>query len=355
MIQSATDTLSTTLRSWVERWPSLDRLSPFDVALIEAAVGTDEFRRNLGAIQWAADRIDAFGRDGQRRIARQRRIEDFHDTRREVYGRCVSVLDQVGDRILWLGTARDTMRAFPMIDSSEPCIVVAGAPNVGKSALIAALSTGEPEIAAYPFTTRRLHVGHFVERRRVHQMVDTPGLLDRPMEQRNDIEMQAIAALSHVGDIVLFLIDVTETSETNLDSQLSLRSQIEQMLGESALITVVGKADLLDLEGWQAAFTAVEARLAAEAETAEVVGSNETPTTKAVAIGPSAREDAAPEPVLMHAPLSARAVSPLTGVGLEPLRKQMVEMIGATTTTERLELPEGWHVRRVTADRPPPE
>ena len=38
-------------------------------------------------------------------------------------------------------------------------------------------------------------------------MVDTPGLLDRPMVERNNIEMQAIAALENIGDVLLFLID----------------------------------------------------------------------------------------------------------------------------------------------------
>ena len=59
--------------------------------------------------------------------------------------------------------ARDTLRKLPSIDSSEPCIVVAGSPNVGKFTNFS-LSSGEPEIASYPFTTKQLHLGHlFIE------------------------------------------------------------------------------------------------------------------------------------------------------------------------------------------------
>ena len=32
MIQSSCDILETTLRKWISKWPSLDRLSPFDSA-----------------------------------------------------------------------------------------------------------------------------------------------------------------------------------------------------------------------------------------------------------------------------------------------------------------------------------
>ncbi len=393
MIQSAADTLSTTLRTWIARWPSLDRLSTFDVALIDAAIGCDLYRQNLGGLQWAADRIDNFCRKGQRLIARQRRIEDFHETRREVYGRCVSVLEQVREQILWLGEARDVMRTFPMIDANEPCIVVAGAPNVGKSALIAALSTGEPEVAAYPFTTRRLHVGHFTHRRQVHQLVDTPGLLDRPMEQRNDIELQAIAALSHIGDIVLFLIDATETSGTSLASQLSLKKEIEGLLEETTMITVIGKADLLELEGWQQALAASTAnQLISQArdsvdELSELVKSEDLKSEEVESRGVVLKEDddstsaevqfepmvnvkadkevdeaelrsdgeLIEEPMLVYEPLDSRAISPLSGTGLEPLRSEMIRMIAEKNVIPRLELPDDWPVRRITADRPPIE
>ena len=45
-------------------------------------------------------------------------------------------------------------------------------------------------------------------------MVDTPGLLDRPMDDRNAIEMQAIAAIEHVGSLCIFLMDISEQCGT---------------------------------------------------------------------------------------------------------------------------------------------
>ena len=76
------------------------------------------------------------------------------------------------------------LKKFPSIDQLSPCIVVCvGAPNVGKSAFISALSSGNMEVNHYPFTTKRIHLGHFTFRRLQYQMVDTPGLLDRPMHK----------------------------------------------------------------------------------------------------------------------------------------------------------------------------
>ena len=78
------------------------------------------------------------------------------------------------------------------------------------------------EVNHYPFTTKRIHLGHFTFRRLQYQMVDTPGLLDRPMEKRNDIEMQAISALENLGSLVLFLIDESEKCGTSIEEQHNL-------------------------------------------------------------------------------------------------------------------------------------
>ena len=191
---------------------------------------------------------------------------------------------------MWLGEARNVLRKLPSLDSDEPCIVVAGAPNVGKSALITALSSGEPEVAAYPFTTKQLHLGHFEHRRRAYQMVDTPGLLDRPMTERNPIEMQAIAALEHIGDVLLFLVDSTEGSSMSQQEQAHLLSEVRGLMSERPMIVVQSMSDILE----------------SVPEGAETL------------------------------------ISAVTGEGTEELRTRLIETIGADEIPNPLELPENW-------------
>jgi nucleolar GTP-binding protein len=42
-------------------------------------------------------------------------------------------------------------------------------------------------------------------------VIDSPGILDHTLEERNTIEMQAITALAHLRACVLFFIDISET------------------------------------------------------------------------------------------------------------------------------------------------
>lgn len=54
------------------------------------------------------------------------------------------------------------LRRIPDIDRLVPTLVLVGAPNVGKSSIVRAVSSGTPEVANYPFTTRGLSVGHII-------------------------------------------------------------------------------------------------------------------------------------------------------------------------------------------------
>ena len=208
-----------------------------------------------------------------------------------------------------------------MIDSMEPCLVVAGAPNVGKSALIASMSSGKPEIAAYPFTTRQLHVGHFEHRRMKYQLVDTPGLLDRPMEERNQIEMQAIAALEHVGDLCLFLMDPSETGGTSMEEQTNLLNEVAELLPQTPLIVIDGKGDLLE------SINPDEWKEVCELEHALI----ENPE--------------GPIPEMRNPETGHMVISSTAPAGIEALRYEIINRIGQMRETDPLELPEHWHVR----------
>ena len=54
------------------------------------------------------------------------------------------------------------------------------------------------------------------------QVVDTPGILDHSLEDRNTIEMQAITALAHLRAAVLYVMDVSEQCGHSLEEQVSV-------------------------------------------------------------------------------------------------------------------------------------
>ena len=53
------------------------------------------------------------------------------------------------------------------------------------------------------------------------QVIDTPGILDHPLEDRNTIEMQAITALAHLRAAVLYFMDVSELCGNTIEQQVS--------------------------------------------------------------------------------------------------------------------------------------
>ena len=52
------------------------------------------------------------------------------------------------------------------------------------------------------------------------QVIDTPGILDHSLEERNTIEMQAITALAHLRAAVLYVMDVSEQCGHTVEEQV---------------------------------------------------------------------------------------------------------------------------------------
>ncbi|GFP85848.1 nucleolar GTP-binding protein 1 [Phtheirospermum japonicum] len=142
-----------------------------------------------------------------------------------------------------------TLRAMPVVDLETPTLCLVGAPNVGKSSLVRLLSTGKPEVCNYPFTTRGILMGHISLSYRNFQVTDTPGLLRRHDEDRNNLEKLTLAVLSHLPTAVLYVHDLSGecgTSPSDQVQQFIIYKEIKERFGDHLWIDVVSKCDLLN-------------------------------------------------------------------------------------------------------------
>lgn len=67
-------------------------------------------------------------------------------------------------------------------------------------------------------------------------MIDTPGILDRPFDEMNTIELQAVTALAHIRAAVIFVLDVSELCHIALDEQLKIYESIKPLFANKVRI-----------------------------------------------------------------------------------------------------------------------
>ena len=112
------------------------------------------------------------------------------------------------------------MMRLPSIDPTTRTVIVAGYPNVGKSSFMNKVTRANVEVQPYAFTTKSLYVGHMDHKYMRWQVIDTPGVLDKPLEERNTIEMQSITALAHLHCCVLYMVDISEQCGFSIAEQV---------------------------------------------------------------------------------------------------------------------------------------
>ena len=239
--------VASTLEKYVKEFPSIENLPSFYQELIDIKIDVNKLKKSLGAVDWARKTCQMIHSKQSKSLKKSKNVDFLKQKQKEIYGRISSVVKQINKELVLLAKAQNIMRDFPEIQE-VPTIVIAGYPNVGKSSLLRCLSSAKPKIAQYPFTTQEIHVGHIDKKERYitkrYQLIDTPGLLDRPLSERNDIEKQAIAALTHLADLIVFVLDTSETCGYSLKDQTHLLSQIKEIFKDIPAILVENKSDV---------------------------------------------------------------------------------------------------------------
>jgi nucleolar GTP-binding protein len=259
MLRTACNVVADNADNVVQSWPDFGAADQFDREIADAVlrratdprqtdegeqVGLDALRASLSEITWAARQTRAI-RDETMSKLRRSDTETARKHRKQVFARVADIVEEVEEDFLRVGAARDALRDLPEIRPEEPTIAVAGYPNVGKSSFVNGVTRASNETATYPFTTRAVQVGHVERDRLRYQIVDTPGILDRPVAERNEIERQAESAVAHLADAVLFVVDASASCGYPLDAQLRLRDELEERF-DVPVLTVRNKTDRAD-------------------------------------------------------------------------------------------------------------
>ncbi|ACS33147.1 NOG1 family protein [Thermococcus gammatolerans] len=247
-VRTVSNVVRDNLRKILDRTPGVSTLPKFYQELVDTLVDRDQFHRSLARVNWAIKTIRNLEQRYVEKIRYERDPKGIAKLRRAFYGRVADILHEIDDDLRYLNQARNVLKELPVVDLELPTVVIAGHPNVGKSTLLRALTNAKPEVASYPFTTKGINVGQFEEHYLRYQVIDTPGLLDRPLSERNEVEKQAILALKHLGDVIVYIFDPSEYCGFPIEEQMHLFEEILNEFGEFPFIVAINKVDIADDE-----------------------------------------------------------------------------------------------------------
>ncbi|CAA0805713.1 Nucleolar GTP-binding protein 1 [Striga hermonthica] len=237
------------LSTIIEEFPRLDGIHPFYGDLLHVLYNKDHYKLALGQVNTARNLIDNIAKDYVRLLKYGDSLYRCKSLKVAALGRMCTVIKRVGPSLAYLEQIRQHMARLPSIDPNTRTILICGYPNVGKSSFMNKITRADVDVQSYAFTTKSLFVGHTDYKYLRYQVIDTPGILDRPFEDRNIIEMCSITALAHLRAAVLFFLDISGSCGYTIAQQAALFHSIKSLFMGKPLIIVCNKTDLQPLEG----------------------------------------------------------------------------------------------------------
>ncbi|KAI3717433.1 hypothetical protein L1987_69043 [Smallanthus sonchifolius] len=237
------------LSTIIEEFPRLDDIHPFYGDLLHVLYNKDHYKLALGQINTARNLISKIAKDYVKLLKYGDSLYRCKALKVAALGRMCTVTKRIGPSLAYLDQIRQHMARLPSIDPNTRTILICGYPNVGKSSFINKITRADVDVQPYAFTTKSLFVGHTDYKYLRYQVIDTPGILDRPFEDRNIIEMCSITALAHLRAAVLFFLDISGSCGYTIAQQSALFHSIKSLFMNKPLIIVCNKTDLQSLEG----------------------------------------------------------------------------------------------------------
>jgi nucleolar GTP-binding protein len=229
-------------------FPKLEEVHPFYADLMNVLYDKNHYKLALGQLSIAKNLIDNVAKDYARMMKFADSLYRCKCLKRAALGRMATIVKRQAQSLQYLEQVRQHLSRLPSIDPNTRTLLICGYPNVGKSSFLNKITRADVEVQPYAFTTKSLYVGHTDYKYLRWQVVDTPGILDHSLEDRNTIEMQAITALAHLRAAILYVMDISETCGYTLEEQLNLFNNIKVLFTNKPLLILLNKIDIKRLD-----------------------------------------------------------------------------------------------------------
>lgn len=232
----------------LDEFPRLNDIHPFYADLMNVLYDKDHYKLALGQLNTARGLIDRIGKDYLRLLKFGDSLYRCKQLKRAALGRMCTLMKKLKSSLEYLEQVRQHLARLPNIDPNTRTLLVCGYPNVGKSSFMNKVTRAEVDVQPYAFTTKSLFVGHMDYKYLRWQVIDTPGILDHSLDQRNTIEMLSVTALVHLRASILYFMDLSEQCGFSIKEQVSLFHNIKPLFEGKPLIVAFNKSDIKTLE-----------------------------------------------------------------------------------------------------------
>lgn len=243
-VKHSSEEFKTRLEQICSQFPVLEDIHPFYADLISVLYDKDHFKIALGQVNATKSKIDKTRNEHVKLLKFGDSLYKCKQLKKAALGKMATQVKKLSEPLKYLEEVRQHLSRLPSIDTSARTIIICGYPNVGKSSFMNKVSRAHVDVQPYAFTTKSLYVGHFDYENLQWQIIDTPGILDHPLQDRNRVEMLTITALAHLKSAVMFFMDLSENCGYSLADQIALYESITPLLNSEVLV-VFSKMDIL--------------------------------------------------------------------------------------------------------------
>ncbi|CAH2053943.1 unnamed protein product [Thlaspi arvense] len=244
------DKLSTIL----DDFPRLDDIHPLFSDLLRLVFDRDRYTFALGQVSTARQLITNIANDYVKLLEFGESLKHCKSLKANAFGGMHSVVNEITSSLAYLEQIRQHMVRLPSIDPNTPTLLISGYPNADKTCFVDIINTGGAGDDDDEFTTKSeiFAVGHTDYKDLRYQVVDAPGVLDKPIFGDCDVIITGLAC--HLpASLVLFFLDVSGSCGYSVAHQAGFFHSLKSRFLNRPLLIVCDETDLMQVseQDWE--------------------------------------------------------------------------------------------------------